>query len=87
MKLVPNWRQCFKFWSVRLGMLGTALTGLLVAFPEAALHAWSLLPGDMKAFIPQQYMPFIGVGVFALSILARLIKQPKLHDGAPNAER
>ncbi|WQZ00332.1 holin [Escherichia phage Shy] len=76
-ELIDDWRLFWRFWSVRLGIIGTALTGVLVAFPDAALYAWNLLPSDLKAAIPEQYVPLIGVGVFVLSLVARLIKQQR----------
>lgn len=85
-ELIENWRQCWRFWSVRLAAVGTALTGLLIAFPDAALYAWALMPVEFKAAIPPQYMPLIGVGVFVLSIVARLIRQDSLRDKGPNNE-
>lgn len=80
-ELIENWRECWRFWSVRLAAVGTAITGLLVAFPDAALAAWAILPHELKSSIPPQYMPLIGVVVFALSIVARLVKQKNLHKG------
>lgn len=79
MKLIDDWRKSWRFWSVRLGVLGTAITSALVAFPSAALHAWAILPEELKAAVPPQHMPFIGVAVFGLSIVARLIRQDALH--------
>ena len=40
-ELIEDWRECWRFWSVRLAAVGTAITGLLVAFPDAALAAWA----------------------------------------------
>lgn len=80
-ELIEDWRDFWRFWSVRLAAVGTAITGLLVAFPDAALAAWAILPHELKSSIPPQYMPLIGVVVFALSIVARLVKQKNLHKG------
>ena len=44
MKLIPEWRVAWKFWSVQLAALGTLVTGVLISFPDAALAAWALLP-------------------------------------------
>ncbi|WCF59062.1 holin [Pseudomonas phage UF_RH5] len=77
-ELIEDWRNWWRFWSVRLAAVGTAVTGVLIAFPDAALAAWAILPEEFKSAIPPQYMPLIGVGVFALSIVARLIRQEKL---------
>lgn len=79
MKLIDGWRQAWRFWSVQLAALGTFLTGILIAFPEVTLQAWALLPADLKGAIPPQYVPLIGVAVFAASIIARLVQQRKLQ--------
>ena len=81
MVLIDDWRQCWRFWSIRLGALGSALTGFFIAWPEAALHAWALLPEELRAAIPPHLMPLIGVGVFVLAMVARLLKQSKLQKG------
>lgn len=78
-ELIEDWRECWRFWSVRLAAVGTAITGLLVAFPDAALAAWAVMPVEFKDAIPPQYMPLVGVVVFALSIVARLIRQDSLR--------
>ncbi len=79
-ELIEDWRNFWRFWSVRLGIIGSAITGVLIAFPDAALAAWAILPHELKSSIPPQYMPLIGVVVFALSIVARLIRQDSLRD-------
>lgn len=84
-ELVKEWKQAHKLWSIRLAAIGAALTSLLITFPDAALYAWNLLPSDLKAFIPERYTPLIGVGIFILSMVARLVKQTKLK-GSNNDE-
>lgn len=78
-QLIEDWRNFWRFWSVRLGVIGSALTGWLVAFPDQALQVWALLPADLKAYLPEQYMPLVGVAIFVLSLIARAIKQTKLE--------
>lgn len=80
MKLVPNWRKLHKAWSVRLGVVATALTSALIAFPELAMQVWQWLPGEFKTFLPEQYMPLVGVVLFVLSLLAKFIEQQSLKD-------
>lgn len=42
-----------KTWSVKLGAIG-ALVGMWAqSFPDAALHAWAVLPPDIKTFCLQ----------------------------------
>lgn len=76
-KLVPYWKSAWRFVSVQLGVVATLLTGFLIGFPEAALHVWSVMPQELKSTIPPSYMPLIGAGFMALSVLGRIIHQPK----------
>ena len=82
--LIEDWRNFWRFWSVRLGIVGSAVTAVLIAFPDVALSAWAMMPADLKAVIPERYMPLIGVGIFVASLIARAIKQSKLERGLKN---
>ena len=79
LELIEDWRNFWRFWSVRLGIIGSAIAGVLIAFPDVALSAWAVMPGDLKAAIPERYMPLIGVVIFVASLVARAIKQTKLE--------
>ena len=79
LELIEDWRNFWRFWSVRLGIIGSAITGVLIAFPDVALSAWAMMPGDLKAAIPERYTPLIGVVIFVASLIARAIKQTKLE--------
>ena len=79
LELIEDWRNFWRFWSVRLGIIGSAITGVLIAFPDVALSAWAMMPADLKSVIPERYMPLIGVGIFVASLIARAIKQTKLE--------
>lgn len=79
MKLIDNWKEAWKFWSVQLGVLGTVVTSVLLASPDAAMVAWNTFPEEFKQFIPPHWMPFIGVGIFACSMVARVIAQQKMR--------
>ena len=79
LELVEDWRNFWRFWSVRLGIVGSAITGVFIAFPDVALSAWAMMPADLKAAIPERYMPLIGVVIFVASLVARAIKQTKLE--------
>lgn len=83
-ELIEDWRNFWRFWSVRLGVMGSAITAVLIAFPDVALSAWAMLPADLKAAIPERYMPLIGVGIFVASLIARAIKQSKLERDSKN---
>jgi predicted membrane chloride channel (bestrophin family) len=79
MKLVEHWRLILRQWSLWLGVVGTAVTSALLASPDMALQVWLMMPADLKATIPQQYTPFIGVGIFVLGLVAKFINQAKLE--------
>ena len=79
LELIEDWRNFWRFWSVRLGIVGSAITGVLIAFPDVALSAWAMMPADLKSAIPERYMPLIGVVIFVASLVARAIKQTKLE--------
>jgi hypothetical protein len=80
MQLIPTWRSFWRFWSVRFTFLGGALLTLVTTFPDAALQAWLMLPQDMKQYIPVHYLQIVSVGLLMLSIVARLVKQPKVAE-------
>ena len=87
LQLIEDWRNFWRFWSVRLGIVGSAITGVLIAFPDVALSAWAMMPADLKSVIPERYMPLIGVVIFVASLIARAIKQTKLEPKeGPNNE-
>lgn len=88
-QLVEDWRDSWRFWSVRLGVVGSVVTSVLIAFPDVALSVWSVMPDDIKAMIPERYTPIIGVVIFVTALIARVLKQPGLDnvkDVSPSQE-
>lgn len=67
----------YRLWSIRLGLAGTAVTSALVAVPDWTVTLWNTLPYEVRQFVPPQYMPLIGVGLFVLSMVARFVRQNK----------
>lgn len=82
-RLVDNAREVWRYWSLRLGAIGTAFVAWFVASPETAIAAWAMLPADLKAFLPPQFVGYFGVTMFALSLLAKFIKQKNLPSNQP----
>jgi len=78
-KLIDNWRQCHKFWSVRLQLAGVFLLGALQEFPDAVAHIWLVLPAEIHAAIPDDALRWIGYACLAAGILARIVRQERLH--------
>lgn len=78
MKLIPQWREWHRFWSVRLQLLGAAILTLALETPNALLTVWSMVPADLRTELPEGTGKWIGIAVIALGIVARFIRQPKL---------
>lgn len=86
MKLIQGWKKWHKFWSTRIGLAGTAVTTFLIANPDIANILWQNLPAEIKASIPPQYMPLIGVAIFVVSLVAKFVAQPKLQEQIKNGQ-
>lgn len=85
-KLIDDWRKlAWKFWSIKLGTIGTTLTSILILWPDSALYLWGAMPEEVKNMLPPEYVPMIGVVIFALSMFARLVKQQKLDNTTSEA--
>lgn len=80
LKLIDHARDWWRLWSIRIGALGTVLASTFVAFPDIALNVWNMLPADIKQHFPPEYVSFFGIGLFALSMFARVIRQDKLKE-------
>ena len=83
LKLIDEWRLCFRFWSVRLSLIGSALLSGLFAFPEAMFQVWNLVPVELRAYLPDTLARWIPIVIIVLGVAARLIKQ----EGLRNAKR
>lgn len=79
MALINNWRESWKFWSIRLGVVGTIFTSVFLAAPEAAIYAWAAMPSDLKTLINPDAIKYIGIAILVLSFIARVIKQTELE--------
>ena len=90
MKLIPEWRQCHKMWSVRLQAAGLGILGVLQAFPEAVAHVWLILPAEIHSAIPDEALKYVGFACLGAGIAARIIRQDSIHKDpslGPEGER
>lgn len=62
LKLIPDWKQAYKFLSVQVAMLIVLLAGLQEVLP------------DLKEHLPAQWY----AGLAVLVAVARVLAQPKL---------
>lgn len=86
MKLIPHWRAMWRAWSVRLNAIGLAILTWFAIDPVSLLAVWNMMPAAVHQIIPAQVASILGAILFALSMLARVVRQPKLeekrHDAA-----
>lgn len=75
MKLVNNWQGAWRWWSVKLNVIGNALLVALLAFPGIAQDVWASLPVELKAMLPVRVAYFVPVAIFVAATAARLIQQ------------
>lgn len=72
-RLVDDWRDAWKWASVRLAALGGMIAAVAAAAPGFARELWDQLPGEVRSTLPV-WAPVL---VTALPIIVRLYKQGK----------
>lgn len=80
MKLVENWRQAWRWWSVRLSALGTLLSAAALAFPDALIAVWHIIPAARLARLPAGFVAIAPLLLFAGVLAARIIQQRRNDD-------
>lgn len=66
MKLVEDWKDCYKWMSVNCMVVAGSIQG-----------AWVYIPDDLRASVPQKLVTAITIGLLALGVIGRLLKQDK----------
>lgn len=79
MQLINDWHRCHRFWSVRLSAVGAVLLTVAQEFPDALSHVWLIVPDEIRSEIPHSLVQWLGIAAVAAGIVARLIRQDKLH--------
>jgi N-acetylmuramoyl-L-alanine amidase len=79
MKLIENWKQAWKLKSVQVGA-ASAFFYALILFSEQFLNVWAVIPQELKNKIPENVAEWVGIFVGVAMVLARLKKQPELHE-------
>lgn len=78
-EFVDHAAQLHKTWSVRINAAAFTLGGWLVAFPDSAMHAWAILPPDIKSILPPNVMQIISYVLIGASVLSQYVRQNKLN--------
>lgn len=71
MKLIPEWKKSLRMFSVQAMVLAGAIQG-----------AWSFLPPEMVASIPDGWVRVITITLLVLGVIGRLVVQPKVSGDA-----
>ena len=82
LEFVGHARLLLNTWSVRLGAAGALVGVWAQSFPDAALHAWAMLPPDIKDILPANIVAMISPALVVLAILSQYVRQPKLKEKA-----
>ena len=68
-KLVDDWKNFWKWWSVRI------TTVLAVIGP-----VWLSLPPELQDDLPVELLPYVSPVVLMSIVVARVLDQAKLHE-------
>ena len=80
MRLIENWaRTWWRLWSVRLNAAGLALLMWVQIDPVSVLYVWSMMPAPVQDALPRNFVAVTGMALLGLSMIARLVRQPKLR--------
>lgn len=71
-RLVNDWRQASRWWSVRINALGAILLPLLTLVPS--------MPGEIQALFPAPVRAILAAAWCVAAIIARMTAQKK-HNG------
>ncbi len=78
MQLIENAQNWYKFWSVRLSVIGATILTIVEGFP-AEVHAFiANLPPFITGSVDEGVLKSVGIIFVVGSIIARVIKQQKL---------
>lgn len=79
MTLIEEARQWWRLWSQRINAIGLLLLTWFAVDPVAVLTVWNMMPAEVRGRVPANSVALIGAVLFALSMIARLVRQPKLE--------
>lgn len=77
--LVPEARAFWKLWSIRFNAMGLAILAWVQVDPVSVLAVWNMMPPAVTRAVPASAVMWVGMALFALSMLARVVSQPKVH--------
>lgn len=79
-RLVADWRNAWRWWSVRCAVAFGALVWIVLASPDILLGVLNALPPEMRSVFP----PAFSISLTALITALRLWKQRPKHETPPD---
>lgn len=77
--IVPEARQWWRWWSVRLNAAGLALLTWVQIDPVSVLTVWNMMPPTVQRVLPPNPTLALAFVLFSLALISRLVRQPKLE--------
>ena len=74
-RLVSDWRNAWRWWSLRFNAAGLAILAWVSFDPVGVLAVWIMMPIQVRQFLPPNFLTIAGLVLFALSMIARMVKQ------------
>jgi hypothetical protein len=76
--LIVDVRLWWRMWSVRVNAIGLLILSALWFDPTLVLAVVNMMPPAVRSALPDHIELFIGGLFFALAMISRLVRQPKL---------
>lgn len=80
MRLVNDWTDWPRWVSTWCEAAAAAFFSTLLVAPDAVLQLWAVLPADMRAAIPAEWVRWLGVALIVAGSAAKLVDQPRLNE-------
>lgn len=74
-RMVEDAANFWRWWSVRFNAAGIAILSWVSFDPVSALGVWNMMPPTVRAVLPAHFVTYAGLALFALGMLARVVKQ------------
>lgn len=71
MIFIPQWRNAWRWWSIRVAALAGVVISYVLAAPETLVQVIHMLPADLRGWVP----PILGPVITAAIVIIRLWKQ------------
>lgn len=78
MKLVDDSKNWYKWWSIRLSIVGGSLLTFLELFPHHVAIVINSLPSVVTENVGSEVLKVIGIVCIVASPIARVIRQSKI---------